>query len=133
MILKFSKLIFEKNLNFQKFGHRTVLFSSDDILPTNYREMGWSWLIFRVYLIHLFTACKHHLMALNLRHPANGLCNKDDTFSGKSADISINGTWKQTTTPHPNWAKLFRKIPVHSVRFQTRFHDNWSHCIKSNI
>ena len=31
-ILELSRPIFQKNFNFQKFGHRTVLFSSDDII-----------------------------------------------------------------------------------------------------
>ena len=102
-------------------------------IPENYGEVGQSWLIFRVFLIHLFTTCKYNLMALNLRHSANGLCDEYDMFSCKNADININDIWKQITSPHPNGAKLFRKILVHSVRLQTRFYDNWSHCIKSNI
>ena len=120
--------IFDVHLWKKKF----FFFSS----PFNaYREVGRSWLNLGVFLIHLFITCKYHLMALNLRHPANGLCNKYNTVSGKSADTKKNGIWKQTTSPIQqtiwNGAKLFRKVFAHSVRFQTRFHDNWSRCIKS--
>ena len=77
-----------------------------------YLKVGWSWLFSRFFYSSLYYLHVSSHDFLNFK---------------PSCQWPLWWLWYvflQTTLPHPDQAKFFKKILVHSIRFQTCFHDN---------
>ena len=100
-----------------------------------YHFVGWSWLIFHIFLVYLFSTWMNHPLTLNLWHPAIYL-NGGSTFkvADKNAVVRINNLWKQTNkldsgvTGNPcQW-----EIKKHFTRsyLMKAWQKNWNWCKK---